>query len=465
MKMYWCLNKAQYRIMFKDDTNKSYTKKYSKDTFCDDFAKLEEKVGIMCPEERKQELIRQVVDDMETNSATESTNTGYCLYSFPAGTVIPPYLSKCSVAEECSLILQLGVETKLKMDEIAKNSLLESLIEEKDIQTTIAMTQLRKELMDKYANEISVYQTQLEASRKQLRDSQESFLLQRDTEVSELNKKLQTMESIKQENSQLQEMLRTSRQMFQDEFTNIRKTIQSEYESKTSMLESSLQELKEEKKELSSQLSALLQTRGNSSRLGQQGEFNLEDILQSVFPDSKIEPIESHCGDFVQSYRNLKIMWEAKNHHTSVPKRDVDKFLRDMKNNTDIDVGIMVAMNTHVEAHNCNNGLDFEFLNDVDSKPYRCVFYISNLLAYEEPTFILRFVNVFLLHIQRVKPNIAGEDKLNIFGMKLQKLLGIVNNRLKTWKKRKLELSREIEENSLFIESIQTGLCDIVTDI
>jgi hypothetical protein len=460
--MSWCLNKPQSRIVYQTTGNKSYTKKYSKKTICDDFAKLEEKVGIMCPEERKQELIRQVVDEMETHSATE---TGYCLYSFPAGTVIPAYLSKCSVAEECSLILQLGVETKLKMDDIAKNSLLESLIEEKDIQTTIAMNTLRKELMDKYANDIGVYQTQIEHFRKQLRDSQETFSIQKDTEVCELMKKLQTMDSIKQENTLLQEMLRASRQMFQDEVVNLRKTIQSEYETKTSVLESSLQELKEEKKELSSQLSALLQTRGNSSRLGQQGEFNLESILQSVFPESNIESIESHCGDFVQSYRNLKIMWEAKNHHTSVPKRDVDKFLRDMKHNTDIDVGVMVAMNTHIEAHNCNNGLDFEFLNDIESKPYRCVFYIGNLLAYEEPTFILRFINIFLLHIQRAKPNMVENDKLNILGMKLQKLLGIVNNRLKTWKKRKLELSKELEENTLFIEAIQTGLCDIASDV
>jgi hypothetical protein len=70
-----------------------------------------------------------------------------------------------------------------------------------------------------------------------------------------------------------------------------------------------------------------------------------------------------------------------------------------------------------------------------------------------------------LLHIHRIKPNIAEGDKLTLFGMKLQKLLGIVNNRLKIWKKRKMELSKEIEENSLFIEAIQTGLCDIASDL
>lgn len=458
--MYWCLNKAQSRLIYKDNSNKPFTKKYSKETICDDFAKLEEKVGISCPEEKKQELIRQVVEDLETHSAMEK---GYSLYSFPAGTVIPAYLSKCSVAEECSLILQLGVDTKLKMDEIARDSLLESLIEEKDIETHIAMTQLRKELMDKYSQELETYQTQTEELKKQIRDSHETFSLQKDTELCEMVKKLQSLESIKQENSQLQEMLRSSRQMFQDEITNIRKLVQSDYEMKTSMLENSLQELKEEKRELSSQLSALLQTRGNSSRLGQQGEFNLESILQSVFPESAIEAIEAHCGDFVQYYRTLKIMWEAKNHHTSVPKRDVDKFLRDMKNNTDIDVGVMVAMNAHIEAHNSNSGFEIEFLNDVEAKPYRCVFYINNLLAFENPTFILRVMNVFFLHIQRAKPNTLGDDTLKVIAMKLQKLLGVVNVRLKSWKKRKLELSRELEENSLFIEEMQSGVCDIVS--
>jgi hypothetical protein len=59
----------------------------------------------------------------------------------------------------------------------------------------------------------------------------------------------------------------------------------------------------------------------------------------------------------------------------------------------------------------------------------------------------------------------AGNDKLNVFGMKIQKLVGIVNGRLKTWKKRKMELSKELEENTVFIEEIHSGLCELAGDM
>jgi hypothetical protein len=476
--MSWHLNKSQFKIIFVGEGGKSHTKKYTKETFSADFTEFENKLGISCPIERRNEIEKQISGiTIKTDTATESQQFRTSLYSFPSGTFIPEYLSKCTDAEECSTILRVGVETKLKMDELARDSLLETLQEERNTEQIIAITNMKREIMDKYATESSQYQTEVETLRRQMREQQAQLTNKKDIEIEEATRTMKercriaeiNAEVLKQENAHLQEVAKASRITFQDEFANhmenIQKRLSSNYDGKTSMLESAIADLKQEKKDLTLQLNSLLQVRANSSKLGQQGETNLESLIQQAFPESRIDIIEKHCGDLVQHHKNMKIMWEAKNHHTSVPKRDVDKFLKDMRENTDIDIGVMVAMNAHIEAHNSNHGLDFEFLNDADDRPHRCVFYIGNLLSFDNPTFVLRFMNVFLLNIQRIKMTDDGENKRGTVVLKLQRLAGIINARMKVWKKRKADIQKESDENSAFMDTLVSSLGDIVDDM
>ena len=125
----------------------------------------------------------------------------------------------------------------------------------------------------------------------------------------------------------------------------------------------------------------------------------------------------------------------------------------------------MVAMNAHIEAHNSNHGLDFEFLNDADGRPHRCVFYIGNLLSFDNPVFVLRFMNVFLLNIQRIKMTDDGENKRGTTVLKLQRLASVINGRMKVWKKRKAEIQKEVEENSAVMDTLLSSLGDIVQDM
>jgi hypothetical protein len=476
--MSWYLNKSQFKIVFVGEGGKSHTKKYTKETFSADFTEFENKLGVNCPTERRNEIEQQIIGvSTTTDTTTQLQVFRTSLYSFPAGTFIPEYLAKCSNAEECSTILRLGVETKLKMDELARDSLLETLCQEKYSEQLIAITNMKKEITDKYATEISKYQAELETVRTQMREQQGYLSNRKDIELEEATRTIKercriaeiNAEVLKQENAHLQEVARASRITFQDEFSNHMETIQkrlsSNYDGKTSMMESAIADLKQEKKDLTLQLNSLLQVRANSSKLGQQGEANLESLIQNAFPESRIDIIEKHCGDLVQHHKNMKIMWEAKNHHTSVPKRDVDKFLKDMRENTDIDIGVMVAMNAHIEAHNSNHGLDFEFLNDADGRPHRCVFYIGNLLSFDNPIFVLRFMNVFLLNIQRIKMTDDGENKRGTTVLKLQRLASVINGRMKVWKKRKAEIQKEVEENSAFMDTLLSSLGDIVQDM
>lgn len=50
-----------------------------------------------------------------------------------------------------------------------------------------------------------------------------------------------------------------------------------------------------------------------------------------------------HEGDFVMTIEGEQIMWELKDYGSDVPKKEVDKFLRDMKDYKGAKVGIMVS--------------------------------------------------------------------------------------------------------------------------
>ena len=464
----WSFYRAKQSLLYENCDGKRVNQKYTLATFDEDFQKLESKVGVECPIERKADIKSQLLDIPKDIPAIIKDIPARTLYSLPSGTILPAYIQKCSDAEEVSLILRLGVDTKQKVDEIARDCVLESLISEKEAENSIAIAQVKREISAKYGQELSRYQQELEDSRQQLRTQQEILLAKTSTEKEEILYKLKLQEQENTKSKQIIDDLRTlHRNTFSEEFRTqfdlIQKSLESKYEAQLSELrkdkESQIGELRREKTDLNTQLNGILRIRDNSSKLGKDGELNAENMIQKVFSDSKLETIESGCGDFVQTYKGLKIMWEIKNHHTSVPKKDVDKFHRDMRNNMDMDIGIILALNSHIEAHNSNGGFEFEFLND---SAHRGVFYISNLASHENPEGIFRMLGAFVSYIQRTKPTLSDSSQMTNISMKLNRILNNVALRSKVWKKRRVEMARELEENSLFLENLSNGLGDIL---
>jgi hypothetical protein len=68
--------------------------------------------------------------------------------------------------------------------------------------------------------------------------------------------------------------------------------------------------------------------------------------------------------DFSMEMEGQIVMWELKNYNTIIPKQEVDKFLRDMKENPQTKVGVMISRSTDIYGKNMYGSMHTEFEND-----------------------------------------------------------------------------------------------------
>ena len=68
-----------------------------------------------------------------------------------------------------------------------------------------------------------------------------------------------------------------------------------------------------------------------------------------------------HEMDFAMDLEGRVVMWELKNYTTLVPKAEVEKFLRDLKENAQASVGVMISRTTDIHGKNGGGPLLCEF--------------------------------------------------------------------------------------------------------
>ena len=117
----------------------------------------------------------------------------------------------------------------------------------------------------------------------------------------------------------------------------------------------------------------------NSTIIGQEGENETFRELNLLFPKCEIE--DTHTtqgrGDFIIKDNDLSIMIETKKYNANVPKKEIDKFYRDMisQGNSDVSCGILISLNSGIAnkedfRFEVNNGKFLFFLHNVSK--YKC---------------------------------------------------------------------------------------------
>ena len=71
-----------------------------------------------------------------------------------------------------------------------------------------------------------------------------------------------------------------------------------------------------------------------------------------------------HEMDFAMEMDGHAVMWELKNYGNIVPKAEVEKFLRDLKENPQAKIGVMISRGTDIYGKNGSGPLCTEFDND-----------------------------------------------------------------------------------------------------
>ena len=162
----------------------------------------------------------------------------------------------------------------------------------------------------------------------------------------------------------------------------------------------------------------------NSSMLGKFAENIYEKLLKKSFPQFTIINTATSgdkCGDIVVDTNSSmgEISIESKNYETAIPKDQIDKFKRDLKN-SGIPYGIMISTDSQITG---KKDFEIEFYED------KVIIYIQN--AGYEPVhlnlaiqYLLMFHKVGVLKHNPMKdPNTNKEylDKLDKIACSLQK--------------------------------------------
>jgi len=71
-----------------------------------------------------------------------------------------------------------------------------------------------------------------------------------------------------------------------------------------------------------------------------------------------------HEMDFSMEMEGHVVLWEVKNYTSVVPKQEVDKFLRDLKENSQVKIGVMISRVTDIYNKNQHGNILTEFDND-----------------------------------------------------------------------------------------------------
>jgi hypothetical protein len=87
-----------------------------------------------------------------------------------------------------------------------------------------------------------------------------------------------------------------------------------------------------------------------------------------------------HAGDFKMKWGEHTVLWECKDYDKPVPAAEVDKFKRDMKENADVRIGVMISRFTPIVGKTTSGDRHVEFL---DGKMY---IYLSQFETMSEDT-------------------------------------------------------------------------------
>ena len=166
----------------------------------------------------------------------------------------------------------------------------------------------------------------------------------------------------------------------------------------------------------------------NSSKRGAEGENDIQTILNSLFPNAIVQDThsQSRSGDMRIELNGIQILYENKNFTSNVPKRDIDKFIRDVQE-SDVHCGIMCSENTGIANR---NDLDIEIL---ERKP---MIYLHNTKDNVDKIRVAVLILVNILQnnleldtsmIQKIKDLVKETEEINKIYNSTKKNINLMN--------------------------------------
>lgn len=237
---------------------------------------------------------------------------------------------------------------------------------------------------DKFQVEISELLAKQEKETQSLQVTHKRKLADLDSELKTLRSELQISEfSLQKMREQFEELKKTSNSVLQTSIQEIIKQKEDQYQKEIERLQTlhtkmvdrlesqakerviqcdtqhkeSLEKLKELYTEKEEKLRKDFEKSLVSSERGKQGEQEFEDLVKEyvLWPPLVNMSKTSHGTDRGCRIRRCNTLFEIKNYTNDVPSKEVEKFERDMAENSDVPLGVFISLRTNITSKKSGN--------------------------------------------------------------------------------------------------------------
>lgn len=300
---------------------------------------------------------------------------------------------ECATPDECAEALRIGATLHDTLKTMHANDEIKAIEERKNTE----IIRIREHAAEQTAS----LQTQLQTAQSSLTDMQHRIHQLLENQRKELSfaasaEKERIQEQFKHQISELQHEIRLNQEKY-DVLMERRKALEADREQdiraaeeRTQML---LQHTLDEKERAILRAEKTLETlhesyarqtdelRGLSDMLrkkttntnvkvkGTEYEALFREKLIAAFGvGERFELMDTarsgvgHAGDYLMKWGDHTILWEVKNYDKNVPTAEVDKFRRDVKDNPQVRIGVMVSRYTPITGKIQKGDRDIEFV-------------------------------------------------------------------------------------------------------
>jgi hypothetical protein len=273
----------------------------------------------------------------------------YYLTTFKTSKTIPSNLQSCSTSE-LETVLELASEALKSLRESATTNEVQSIIRSKEQKHSSELEQLKQQYCSdelKYKKQIKEYHEQtLEQNKQQYQKQLRELQIQ-------LEQSVQSYQVLNQNYLNLQN---SSQETFNRSLSSAITSLESQHTKNIISLESKHNKVEEIYR---NQIHALQEsldiytkqaiTQNISSNKGKSGEQSFDQLVEqfTTWSLENTSKTPQSC-DRSGTIRGCKTLFEIKNYSANVPKKEVDKFKRDMEVHKDCPLGIFVSLTSNI---------------------------------------------------------------------------------------------------------------------
>lgn len=240
-------------------------------------------------------------------------------------------------------------------------------------------------------------------------------------------------------------------------------------------LQKSFDKLQETIQQQSSEISRLTNTmtarKANVKTKGSDYEEEFRNKLIQTFglckgfhlKETRLNSV-GHEMDLSMSIEGHTILWELKNYSSQVPKQEVDKFLRDLKENPQATIAVMISKTTDIYGKTHQGPVTTEFLDD------KMLIFISRfeeLTQHDESSFFRILTSLFRIWWEQERDPNTSTDALDreTLSRELEKIMEDIGKRRLDWRRHKAHLEETSRWIQDFLDESETRLDRILRKI